>query len=195
MRRVLLLNATYEPLKFIGDKKAMALVLKDRASIAQNLTGLPSVWCGLFFTTVTAEFEVPATLRLHRRVKVTRRLPKFRKKVLFNRDGWRCQYCGCRVNRETAEVEHVVPVSRGGGSSWSNCTTSCRPCNKSKADRTPEEAGMTLKASPKTPHALHFWDVLRCDEWHDDWDMYVPAGVVKRRISTRCESADAGILA
>lgn len=188
MRRVLLLNSTYEPIKFIPDRKAVVLVLKGRAQTVAGPDGMPSVWSDRSFSTVSGRFDVPATLRLVNRANVKWRMPKFRKKVLFNRDGWRCQYCGKRVNRETAEVEHVIPMSRGGGSSWQNCTTACRPCNKTKGNRTPDEAGMRMLSRPRPPHPLHFWDALRCDEWHGDWNEYVPSDVVGQRRDVRSET-------
>lgn len=187
MRRVLLLNSTYEPIKFIPDKKAMVLVLKGRAHIVGGTAGDPSVWEDVAFSTVSSRFDVPATLRLHTRANIKWRMPKFRKKVLFNRDGWKCQYCGCKVNRDTAEVEHVLPTSRGGVSSWQNCITACRPCNKTKSNRTPEEAGMKLLSRPRMPHPLHFWDIFRCDEWHADWDAYISNDVIDHRLNTRRE--------
>ncbi len=81
---------------------------------------------------------------------------------LFDRDGRRCLYCG----RTEAEVrraglrltrDHVVPISRGGRDEWRNVVTACEPCNNSKADRTPDEAGMRLLAEPRTPTA---WDLV-----------------------------------
>jgi 5-methylcytosine-specific restriction endonuclease McrA len=81
---------------------------------------------------------------------------------LFDRDGRRCLYCG----RSEAEVrragirltrDHVVPLSRGGRDEWRNVVTACEPCNNSKADRTPEEAGLRLLAEPRTPTA---WELV-----------------------------------
>jgi hypothetical protein len=81
---------------------------------------------------------------------------------LFDRDGRRCLYCG----RTEAEVrraglrltrDHVVPLSRGGRDEWRNVVTACEPCNNSKADRTPEEAGLRLLAEPRTPTA---WELV-----------------------------------
>jgi 5-methylcytosine-specific restriction endonuclease McrA len=81
---------------------------------------------------------------------------------LFDRDGRRCLYCG----RTEAEVrraglrltrDHVVPLSRGGRDEWRNVVTACEPCNNSKADRTPDEAGLRLLAEPRTPTA---WELV-----------------------------------
>lgn len=174
MRRALLLNAGYEPLNFITDHRAISLLLKGRAEIVVNMEGKYSIWGDLEFKSPSTSIQVPATLRLLKRVKCKQRRPRFRKKVLFNRDNWTCQYCGTPVSYNSAEVEHILPSSRGGQSSWMNCVTSCHPCNKKKADRTPEEAGMRLISRPGMPNSLHFWDVSKCRAIHPDWSMFIP---------------------
>lgn len=174
MRRALLLNASWEPLNFITDERALRLVLKGRAEIIANMDGEKSVWDGMFFHSVHDSFAVPATVRLLNRVRRRWKAPKFRKKVLFNRDGWKCGYCGRELNWRTAEIEHIVPKSHGGPKSWKNCVTACKQCNKRKADRTPAQAGMKLLIQPREPSALHFWDVMKCNSWHDDWELFVP---------------------
>ena len=81
---------------------------------------------------------------------------------LFDRDGRRCLYCGrteADVRRAGLRLtrDHVVPLSRGGRDEWRNVVTACEPCNNSKADRTPDEAGLRLLAEPRTPTA---WDLV-----------------------------------
>ncbi len=173
MQRALLLNASWEPLNFITDERAVMLILKGRAEIITNMMGTRSVWDGLFFNSISNRFAVPATLRLLNRVNRRWKPPKFRKKVLFNRDGWKCMYCGCDLSWRTAEIEHIVPKSQGGPKSWGNCVAACKSCNKRKANRTPSEAGMRLLRQPKEPTALHFWDVMKCNSWHTDWEMFI----------------------
>lgn len=173
MKRALLLNSTWEPLNFISDERAIRLLLKGRAEIITNLDGKRSIWQGVHFTTSSQKIEVPATLRLLGRVTRRWKAPRFRKKVLFNRDNWSCQYCGCKLLWNTATNDHILPSSRGGATSWLNCTASCKPCNKKKANRTPEEAGMKLLSVPKAPSALHFWDIARSSAWHADWEMFI----------------------
>lgn len=173
MRRALLLNASWEPLNFITDERAVLLVLKQRAEIVTNMEGMKSVWEDFAFKTITHSFDVPATVRLLTRVNKRFRPPKFRKKVLFNRDMWTCMYCSTKLNWDTATVEHVLPRSRGGPTTWLNCVASCKPCNKKKANKTPEEAGLRILVQPKMPNSLHFWDISRCRSWHDDWNLWI----------------------
>ena len=78
----------------------------------------------------------------HRR-KITRR-------AVFARDNWTCQYCGSRSN---LTVDHVIPRSKGGGSSWDNIVASCAPCNRRKGDALPRQVGMRLRKQPRTPSA------------------------------------------
>jgi len=173
MRRVLLLNSSYEPLSFISDERAFRLVLKHRAEIVTNYYGKPSVWHDLEFKSPNMIFVVPATVRLTHFVVRKWRAPRFRKKVLFNRDNWQCQYCKKDLDWSDATIDHVLPKSRGGVTSWLNCVTSCKSCNKMKANQTPDEAKMLLLNKPALPTPLHFWDVMRSRHWHDDWDDFL----------------------
>lgn len=173
MKRVLLLNSSWEALNFISDERAIRLMIKGRAEVVTNMEGKRSVWSDAHFATPSTKIEVPATLRLSKRVNRRWKPPRFRKKVLFNRDGWTCQYCGEKLNWDTIEVEHIMPTSRGGLTTWANCVAACKPCNKGKANMTPEEAGMKLLSVPQNPNALHFWDLGRSAAWHPDWETFI----------------------
>jgi 5-methylcytosine-specific restriction endonuclease McrA len=173
MRRALLLNADFTPLRFISDCAAITLYYKGRAEVIDGLDGKPSQWDEEFRSPSTS-IHIPATMRLYKRVHKKWRPPRFRKKVLFNRDDWRCQYCNVKLNNDSITIDHVMPSSRGGLTSWLNCVSSCKSCNKRKADKTPEEAGMKILKRPATPTSLHYWDVYRSNVWHADWDCYIP---------------------
>jgi 5-methylcytosine-specific restriction endonuclease McrA len=99
----------------------------------------------------------------HRR-KITRR-------AVFARDGWTCQYCGSRSN---LTVDHVIPRSKGGTSSWENIVASCAPCNRRKGDRLPRQAGMTPRRPPRTPRAEIFIHVAS-PTIPAAWRAYLPA--------------------
>jgi 5-methylcytosine-specific restriction endonuclease McrA len=186
VRRALLLNADYTPLHFIPDWRAVRLLMPDihgkiRAEVIYDYTtGDPAIWEEAFTSPGATpgdplrEIRIPATLRLRKYVNKKWKAPRFRKHVLFNRDNWKCQYCGCKLNSNNIEIEHVLPSSRGGPTSWLNCVAACKPCNKRKANKTPEEAGMPLIKKPATPSALHFWDALKTDCWHSSWDTFIP---------------------
>ena len=76
---------------------------------------------------------------------------------LYRRDRFTCQYCGSRPGSKELTIDHILPRSRGGHLSWENCVLACVSCNKKKGSRTPEEAGMTLRARPVEPH----WQRIR----------------------------------
>lgn len=172
MKRALLLNADWVPLHFISDWRAIRLVLKGRAEIISVSDG-PSVWDETF-DTVSQRIPIPATLRLMERVNKKWKPPRFRKKVLFNRDNWCCQFCGVKLRWDNVTIDHVMPRSRGGQTTWLNCVTACRPCNRRKDDQTPDEANMKLHKQPSLPTTLHFWDASKSSVWHADWDQLLP---------------------
>lgn len=173
MKRALLLNADFTPLHFLSDFDAITLFYKGRAEVVQGMDGRPSQWDETFSSPSTT-IHVPATMRLKKRVNKRWKAPRFRKRVLFNRDGWCCQFCSEPLHLDNVTIDHVMPSSRGGRTVWLNCVTACKPCNKRKADRTPEEAGMPLLNKPSIPTALHFWDATRSNVWHPDWELYLP---------------------
>lgn len=173
MKRALLLNASWEPLHFISDERALVLLYKGTAELVTSASGgTPSVW-NEKYASVSKSFDAPATIRLLRRVNKAWRPPRFRKKVLFNRDGWKCQYCSEDLTWESITIDHVQPKSRGGSTSWKNCVASCKTCNRKKANRTPSEAGMLLKKQPADPTPFHYWDFSRHTAWHPDWDAFL----------------------
>jgi len=172
MKRALLLNSTYEPLNFISDVRAITLLLKGRAEVV-TVSDSPSEWDEAFVTPST-RIPVPATLRLLTRVNRKRTPLRFKKRILFNRDNWQCQYCFTELVYHNITIEHILPVSRGGETSYRNCVAACRPCNRRKANQTPEEANMRLRRPPTDPSPLHFWDVKRSTAWHSDWNVFVP---------------------
>lgn len=160
----LALNASYEPLAMIPVKRAIRLINDGRAEIVE-VDGTRIV------RSENAEFPCPSVIRLVRFVRVPR---KFRKSVnntfLMARDGYRCQYCGRHRRelrqREFLTREHVVPQShferKEDSNVWTNVVTACSNCNNKKADRTPEEAGMTLLSTPTEPHFVNLvWAVRK----------------------------------
>jgi 5-methylcytosine-specific restriction endonuclease McrA len=139
MNPVLLLNASYEPLRVVSAERAVILILQGKAeavSDSDNVMRSPS-------TTV----KVPLVARLVAMAKVPRmtRVP-FSRKMLAHRDGGVCQFSGCE--RKGTTVDHLLPSSRGGKSTYENCVLACGPCNFQKANRTLEEMGWTLKKRP-----------------------------------------------
>ncbi len=143
MDRALVLNASFEPLTFVSIKRAVILLLKDKAELVEaNIERK--------LRSERASYPYPLVIRLLAYVKIPPRigLPVTRRWVL-RRDNHTCQYCGRSDGEMT--VDHVIPLSRGGQTAWTNVVTACVPCNRRKANRTPEEAGMHLVNQPFKP--------------------------------------------
>jgi 5-methylcytosine-specific restriction endonuclease McrA len=146
--RVLVLNATYEPINVCTVRRAAVLVLKSRAEILEH-----SDW-SLHAESLT--LPRPLVIRLTAYVKIPRdaHRRKITRRAVFARDRWTCQYCG--VERSNLTVDHVVPRSKGGGSAWNNIVTCCAPCNRRKGDRLPGQVGMKPRRKPRAPNATVF---------------------------------------
>jgi 5-methylcytosine-specific restriction endonuclease McrA len=140
--RVLLLNATFEPLAVVTAKRAVVLMLTGKAECVEAaLEGA--------FHSENLTIETPSVMRLSRYVRVPYRRPvPMTRAGVLRRDGRRCAYCPRRADT----IDHVVPRSRGGPHSWENCVAACRTCNSRKADRLLEELGWTLRVTPVAPH-------------------------------------------
>jgi len=159
--RALLLNASFEPLCVVPERRAVVLVLKEKAEvIARN---------GAVLRSERASVPVPSVIRLHHFVRVPyrSRVPLSRRAV-FARDGHRCQYC----NRAAENIDHVVPRSRGGAHTWDNVVASCRACNSRKEDRLLAESGLRLARLPSEPQA-HLWVVATVGVVDPAWEPYL----------------------
>lgn len=176
MKNALLLNADYSPLHFVSNIRAFSLVYKGRAEVI-DMDGKLSVWSDDIVRTATSAHNLPATIRLLQRINVKWQPPRFRKAAIFTRDGWSCQYCRTDLHRSNMTIDHVLPKSRGGDTSWRNCVASCKNCNRRKANKTPGEAGMPLVRSPTEPNPTHFWSIGRGSvNWHEDWSVFISHG-------------------
>lgn len=140
MGRALVLNASDAPLAVVPARRAVVLVLKEKAEVV--------VTNGMVFRAERIALEAPSVVRLRRFVRVPYRphAPLTRRAV-FARDDWSCQYCSAPAEN----LDHVIPRSRGGLHTWDNVVASCRRCNARKENRTPHEAGFRLRRLPFAP--------------------------------------------
>jgi 5-methylcytosine-specific restriction endonuclease McrA len=141
--RVLVLNASYEPINVCTMRRAAVLVLKERAEVLEERNGA--------LRSERLALARPCVIRLIRYVRIPRDVHrrKITRKAVLARDAWTCQYCGHEATGLT--VDHVIPRSRGGESVWENIVASCAPCNRRKGNRTPHEARMHPANRPKPP--------------------------------------------
>lgn len=167
MKMSLLLNDDYSPLNFVSPIRALTLLFRGSAEVV-SVDG-PSMW-DITYATTSREYKAPATLRLKRRVPRIEVPPRFRRKALFNRDNWQCQYCGVDLDDDTVTIDHIIPKTRGGPRSWKNCVTACKKCNLKKGSKALSESGLRLLKNPASPKIHHFWDIRKKNfEWHSDW--------------------------
>ncbi|MEZ5205012.1 MAG: HNH endonuclease [Acidimicrobiales bacterium] len=166
MRATLLLNASFEPLCVISARRALVLVLADKADV---ISESPEA-----FRSARVTVAAPSVIRLRYFVKVPYRaaLPLNRRN-LVGRDGGRCAYCGAKGST----VDHVVPRSRGGRHDWDNVVLACQPCNSRKGDRLLTELGWHLRTAPKAP-AAWTWLVIGFAELDPDWVPWIPQAQV-----------------
>lgn len=160
--KALVLNASYEPLSVVPVRRAVVLVLHNRADVVATN--------GKIWRSERIELSSPSVIRLRQFVKVpyARRVPLNRRAV-FLRDANRCQYC----NRAAENIDHVVPKAQGGTHIWENVVASCRRCNTIKGGRTPEQAGLVLRHKPQVPRR-HSWVLIAVGTEPDPaWEQYL----------------------
>lgn len=164
MAVTLLLNATFEPLCVVSSRRAVVLVLTEKAVPVEDGDDA--------FHSVTTTVRVPSVVRLTRYVRVPYRaqVPLTRKAV-FARDGGRCAYCGAPAT----SLDHVMPRSRGGPHAWENVVASCARCNHTKADRIIAELGWRLRTVPRAPTGT-VWRVLGSRTPDPRWQSYLVDG-------------------
>lgn len=159
--RSLVLNASYEPLCVVASRRALVLVLTDKAEL---VTGT-----GHVFRSARESFPEPSVVRLSNYVRVPHQARvAITRRAVFARDGHRCQYCGGQAEN----IDHVVPRSRGGLHDWENVVAACRKCNTRKEDRLPEEAGFVLRRPPRRPRS-RVWLLAAGGDLRSEWAPYV----------------------
>ncbi len=165
-QKILLLNSDYRPLNFVTWNRALKLLLKEKVDVV-------SEWEGKAIRSVSGAIQLPATLRLRSQVRFFRKKIIFSKAMVKKRDNYTCQYCGVRPSRTHTTIDHVIPVSKGGQSSYENCVTACYKCNNKKNDRLLSQIGMRLKTRPTKPCYDIYYGLTPSSERHPDWHMFL----------------------
>jgi 5-methylcytosine-specific restriction endonuclease McrA len=160
MSEVLVLNFTYEALNVTSFQRAVKLLFSGKAEVVHpkdRRLRAPSF-----------VMRMPSVIRMLYYIKRPMQRVALTKKNVLLRDDYICQYCGSREER-LMTVDHVVPKSKGGPSTWENLVCACGRCNNRKNNRTPEHANMLLKRRPRAPRSIPWVRVRRNtlpDEWH-----------------------------
>jgi 5-methylcytosine-specific restriction endonuclease McrA len=162
----LVLNATYEPLGVVSERRALILVLNQRAiSVEDSETVLH--YSG-------GEMVIPAVIRLARFVRIPyRHSVPLSRRAIFARDAGRCVYC----TAPATSIDHVIPRSRGGAHNWENVVSACHRCNHLKADKSLKEMGWRMRSLPREPVGAA-WRILGTGRPDSRWLTYLtPYGV------------------
>ena len=176
--KVLILNRSYLPVHVTSVKRAFALLYQGVARVVddQYRTFDFDSWRDLAVEihherlgVIGGFIRVPRVLLLTAYERVPKRHVRFSRFNIFDRDNNTCQYCGRRLPRTELNLDHVMPRSRGGTSTWENIVCSCHHCNRRKGGRTPEEASMALIRRPRrpewTPFSAEMFSLRRYREW------------------------------
>ncbi|MCE2393075.1 HNH endonuclease [Candidatus Poribacteria bacterium] len=156
---VLVLNASYEAINVCNLRRAMKMLVKVS---------------DLEIRSPTMSMKIPLVIRLVNYVHIPHCVVKFSRKNVLTRDQYTCQYCDEHFPPSTLTIDHVKPRSRGGTTVWENVATACKRCNAKKGDRTPHEAGMFPKRSPKAPSIISYLHLSRNGRSYDEsWKKYL----------------------
>ncbi len=143
---VLVLNASYEPINVCAARRALVLVLKGVAA-AEELSSAA-------VHSARHTLALPSVIRLLEYRRIPNQSRALSRKNILMRDRYTCQYCHRTLASSELTLDHVVPRSRSGESTWENLVACCHTCNNRKGSRTPEEAGMKLARAPR-PFSAH----------------------------------------
>jgi 5-methylcytosine-specific restriction endonuclease McrA len=163
MESVLVLNANFEPLNVCNIRKAVGLMVLDKASLVMNGRGE--------IRSVSQTLPRPSVIRLQSMIHRPRPRVKLTRKEIFRRDNYTCQYCGSTSRVLT--VDHIIPRHLNGPHSWENVVTACDYCNHKKGGRTIEQAGMRLLKEPKEPPSTAIYIYSHYLSANADWEPFL----------------------
>lgn len=156
----LVLSSAYQPMRQVSWQEAISMWFAGRVEIL-------SVYEDRFIKTVDEVFKVPSIVRFVGDVVkkfLFENKPKFSREAVFIRDDGQCQYCGDKLKLHSFTLDHINPSSKGGRKHWLNIVACCKACNQKKGDRTPKQAGMTLKRQPYIPNLVRVKNKIKIEQ-------------------------------
>ncbi len=173
----LVLNRNWQPIRIATVARALVMVFNGTARVVDPETFQTFTWADWsrirprdddrFVQGVTMRLKAPEVVVLNDYDRVPANVVTFSRRNLFKRDHYVCQYCGRQAPPDELTIDHVIPRSQGGESTWENCVVACLDCNKRKGNRTPEQAGMRLRRKPTRPRwqPLYALKEIRIESW------------------------------
>jgi len=165
MESVLLLNSSYEPLKIISWQRAVTMVFLGKVEIVDEYDDE--------IRSVSIAIKAPAVVRLLRFVRIGRKSPPLCRTNVLARDKFECQYCSLVLTSREATLDHVLPRSQGGRTTWDNVVCCCSNCNRRKGGRTPREARMALRCRPVKPDWLPVLRIRLNGQIPSSWHIFL----------------------
>ncbi len=160
---VLVLNQNYVPISICSARKAVVLLLLNKAQMIERYDDA--------IHSARQAMPYPSVIRLNRYIRRPYQTVSLNRKNIVKRDRNRCQYCG--KNHQPMTIDHIIPKSQGGRDTWENLVCACFRCNHKKGDRTPEQAGMKLLRKPTRPTHLFYLQYLANGHPHPTWQDYL----------------------
>lgn len=188
---VLVLNKLYMAIHIVSARRAFTLLCKQMAEVVsiedgQWLSYNFDSWRDIsqlrrefaephrdFVRTVSFEIEVPRIIRLLGFDRAPKQGVKFNRRNIFARDHGRCQYCGKKCSTADLTLDHIVPRSQGGRSTWENIVCACMDCNVRKGGRTPEQAHMKLVKKPIKPKTSPMLTLKLGNPKYQSWQTFL----------------------
>lgn len=188
---VLVLNRLYAAIHVVNVRRAFGLLFRDLAEVIHVEDGQYAnynfeSWREIselranfkepgedWVRAVNFEIQVPRVIRLLAYERLPKQSIRFNRRNIFARDGNRCQYCGKRFTTSELSLDHVVPRSRGGDTTWENIVCSCVRCNVKKGGRTPTEAHMRLVKPPIKPKRSPLLTVKLGNPKYESWKSFL----------------------
>jgi len=179
---VLVLNKLWMPIRVVQAIRAFTLLFADKAHVV-NVSDYSVFnwedWCqtpieegDITIQTSSMPVKIPEVIVLSKYDKIPKKGMKLTKRNIFIRDSFTCQYTGESVNTKNADIDHVIPKSRGGKTSWDNLVVCSKKINRRKADKTPQEAGLTLLKKPCKPAPQVIYIDPRMD-MPESWNKFI----------------------
>jgi 5-methylcytosine-specific restriction endonuclease McrA len=173
----LVLNRNWQPVNVATVARALVLLWNESARVVDPHDYRLYTWADWsalapradenWIQAVRQRLRVPEVIVLAGYDRLPSAAVSFSRRNIFKRDYWACQYCGTQPGGDELTIDHVIPRSQGGTSTWENCVLACVGCNKRKADRTPKQAGMKLSKTPVRPmwKPVYARDSVRIESW------------------------------
>jgi 5-methylcytosine-specific restriction endonuclease McrA len=189
---VLVLNKLFMAIHIISVRRAFCLLCKDLAEVVsledgQFATYNFATWRELseyraryfrqedddWVRTVSSEIQVPRVIRLLDYDRLPKQTVKFNRRNIFARDNNQCQYCGKKFPTSELSLDHIIPRSQGGQSTWENIVCACVACNVRKGGRTPKEAHMALIRKPEKPRRSPLLNLKLTHRKYQSWRTFL----------------------